>query len=65
MQINLHNIDWKKLIHYVITIVLCLLLFNKCRDEKTLLNENKSLSQDVKQYKLEAKKYVKKKQCFE
>jgi hypothetical protein len=58
MQINLHNIDWKKVIHYIITIVLCLILFNKCGNEESLLNENKSLSQDVKQYKYEAKKYI-------
>lgn len=60
MQINLNNVDWKKVIHYVITIVLCLLLFNKCGNEESLLNENKSLSQEVKQYELEAKKYVEK-----
>jgi hypothetical protein len=36
-QINLTNIDWMRIIPYVVIAILCFILFNKCNDDNSKL----------------------------
>ena len=58
MQINLNTIDWKKVMHYAITFILCFLLFSKCAENKELQRSSFVLQKEAAQHKTSAQKHV-------
>lgn len=57
-QINLTQINWTKVLHYTITIVLCIILFGKCTENKELQLSSAMLKKEAAQHEANAQKYV-------